>query len=235
MARDGTELQTEHAATTQALLQTWLSPSFPVGAYAYSHGLEAAAADGRLADAADLEAWLRVLLVHGSIRNDLILLAAAWRGYADALQLVDLNDLAIALQPSAERHLETTQQGTSFAAAIAAAWPCDAIEVLRRACPDAIAYPIAVGVAARGHAIALDATLSAFAQAFVQTLVSAAIRLSVVGQTDAQRTIAALLAEVVQAADGAALASLDDLGGAAFGADLAALEHETLYSRLFRS
>ena len=224
-------------AAASRLLQVWLSPSFPSGAYAYSHGLESAAASNLVADRAGLESWLRELLAQGSARNDLIVLAAAWRAAnsADWPALIALNAFALALQPSSERYLETSQQGGSFASAIAAAWPCAAVEALREACPDAIAYPVAAGVAAAGHAIALADALAAFAIAFAQNLASAAIRLSLIGQTDGQRAIAALMPDIECAALHAEHSDLDDIGGAALSSDLASLEHETLYSRLFRS
>ena len=116
-----------------------------------------------------------------------------------------------------------------------AAWPSEAVTTLRAACPDAIAYPIALGTAAAGHGIPLDAVLDAAALAIVQNLASAAIRLSVIGQTDGQRIAAALLPDITAAARFAATATLDDLGAACFSSDLASLELETLGTRLFRS
>ncbi len=104
------------AASARALLQIWLSPSFPVGAFAYSHGLEKAAELGWIKDRVTLDAWLHDLVMHGALRNDLILIAEAHRLAAtgDHAALRNLADLSIALQPSAERHLEATQQGHRF-------------------------------------------------------------------------------------------------------------------------
>lgn len=225
------------------LLRIWLSPSFPVGAYAYSHGLEAAVAQHLVTSRPACEAWLRNLLLQGSARTDLILLAVTWRRVcewtAQALtstpSLQDVNSLALALQPSAERYLEASQQGGSFTTTCLAAWPCDALRLLRAQCPDAIAYPVALGTAAAGHGIPLADLLEASALAFVQNLISANIRLSVIGQTDGQRVAAALLPEIEAAARFAETADLDDLGAACFSSDLASLEHETLATRLFRS
>jgi urease accessory protein len=217
----------------QQLLRIWLSPSFPVGAFAYSHGLEAAVARGLIASRADLEAWLRALLQQGSARTDLVLLAAVHA--AEPAALPDINALALALQPSAERYLETSQQGGSFVATCLAVWPCNALTALRAQCPDAIAYSVALGTAAAGHGIALTPVLQAAALAFVQNLVSAAIRLSVIGQTDGQRVTAALMPDIAASAHFAETATLHDLGAACFSSDLASLEHETLGTRLFRS
>lgn len=226
-----------------AQLFVWLSPSFPVGAYAYSHGLEAAVALGAIKGEVDLEAWLRVLIGHGSIGNDLALLSVAFRATAahDWPGLADTAALALALQPSAERHLETAQQGASFMAAIMAAWRTETIgaaqAVALRASPDGreIAYPIAIAIAAAAHAMPLDATLHAYAIAVVANLVSASIRLGVLGQTAGQRLQARLQARLAEAALRAETAMLDDLANSAFAADLASLQHETLHTRIFRS
>lgn len=238
MARDSTDpVQPTPPTHAQSLLFVWLSPAFPVGAYAYSHGLEAAVSHGRLATRRHLEDWLDALLAAGSIRNDMILVCEAWRraNASDGPGLAEVNALALALQPSAERYLETSQQGNAFVAAVSAAWPCASLTTLRAAVEGDIAYAVAVAAATAGHGVGCTEALRAFALAVVQALVSAAIRLSVIGQTDGLRIVSTLTPAVEHAIARAAVATLDDLGGAAFAADLAALEHETLYTRLFRS
>lgn len=228
------------SAGTAALdprLMLWLSPSFPTGAFAFSHGLEQAAARGWLPDAAALEAWLRDLVQHGSTRNDLILLAAAWRAVSngDVATLGEINALALALQASSERHLETVTQGNAFLATLLAAWPCAGLDAVRATVAGDVAYPVIVGASAAAHGIALDATLIAFGLVFAGSLVSATIRLSVIGQTDGQRVLARLLHDIEAAARAAGMSCLDDLGAATFRSDIAQLAHETQYSRLFRS
>jgi urease accessory protein len=109
------------------------------------------------------------------------------------------------------------------------------MERLRSAWPGPIAYPVAVGVAAAGHGLPLEDALEAFGLGFVANLVSAAVRLGIVGQTDGQRVTAALVPAIRALASFAQGATQDDLGGAAFRSDLAALKHETQYTRLFRS
>lgn len=222
----------------RALLQLWLSPAFPVGSFAYSHGLELAAGRGWVRDAAGLEAWLVDLVRHGGLGNDLVLLAHAWRAAGEGRwgDLHDLANLSVALQPTAERHLEATQQGRSFLDAVASAWPCAAVARLDRLLAGAgIGHAVAVATAAAGHGVPLDDTLAAYALAFVANLVSAAVRLSIVGQAGGQRVIAALLPETEAAACRAASATLDDLASAVMLADVASIAHETQYTRLFRS
>ncbi len=225
------------AATARVLLQVWLSPAFPVGGFAYSHGLEKAVEHRWVSDRATLEAWLADLIVLGALPNDLILLAASWRAGKGATSppLADIADLAAALQPSAERHLEATQQGASFIAQIESAWPTGACSWADAAKERTPTHAVAVGFAAAAHDIPLTETLNAYAVAFIGNLMSAAIRLSIIGPTDAQRVTAALVQRILAAAAQAERATLDDLGGAAWRSDLAAMQHETQHTRLFRS
>ena len=190
-----------------------------------------------MTDAAGLNDWLADLLDHGSARNDAILFAAAFRASTaeDGAALAKVAELALALANSAERHLEATTQGGAFVAAIAKAWPCAAMDHLRQVWDGPVVYPVAVGVAAAGLGLALPAALQAFGLGFVANLVSAAVRLGVVGQTHGQRVIAGSIPPVLALAAFAENASLDDLGGCAFRSDLASLRHETQYTRLFRS
>lgn len=211
-------------------LMTWLSPVFPVGGFSYSHGLERAAHDGRVTDRDGLEAWLGALIEVGSGWNDAVLFAEAWRRADAGEDLDDLAELAEALAGSLERHRETTLQGQAFLAA-AEGWPHPVLERLPRSTP----YCIAVGAVAGAHAVPLADALAAYLQAFCANLVQAAIRLSVTGQSGAIATIAALEPRVLAVAARGARSTLDGLGSASILSDIMAMNHETQYSRLFRT
>jgi urease accessory protein len=215
----------------------WLSPGFPVGAFAYSHGLEWAVEARDIVDARSLEGWLIDLVELGAPRSDAVLFSVAFRCAAsmDWPALMEANALAVALMVSAERRLETTAQGAAFIAAARAAWDCEPLRRLQDAPDKRIAYPIAVAAAASGHGLPLDASLQAFALSQAANLISAATRLGSIGQTDGQKILAALLPRIRALAREAVRASLADLGGAAFRSDIAAMRHESQYSRLFRS
>ena len=220
-----------------ALLQIWLSPSFPTGAFAYSHGLEKVVEHGWIKDRATLQDWLIDLIEHGSLRNDLILLSASWRAVTTG-ELPDLPSvaaLAAAYQPSAERYLEATQQGRSFVTQIETAWPMPGLDFQQASRGATPTLAVALGYTAAMHGLDLSETLRAYAVGFIGNLTSAAIRLSVIGQTDAQRVTSALLERLLSAADAASDSTLDDLGSATWRADLASLQHETQHTRLFRS
>lgn len=218
-------------------LLAWLSPSFPVGSFAFSHAIEWAVEAGDVQDLASVVSWVGSLLEHGGARNDAIVLANAWRALrnGDLAGLAAANDLTIALAGSRERRLETTAQGNAFMTAVVAAWDAPGIVPARDALAGDVAYPVAVAIAAAAHDVPLAATIEAFCLAVVQNLISASIRLNAIGQTDGQRAIAALLPMTQELARNAQCASLDDLGGATFRSDIAALRHETQYTRLFRS
>lgn len=217
-------------------LLCWLSPSFPVGAYAYSHGLEWAVEAGDVRDEGSLETWLTQLVGGGLGRNETILLACAWRAadVGDRAALTEANELALALANSAEFRLETAQQGRSFLDAALAAWPHPRLAELAPDL-DEVALPVAVGLAAAAHGIALLPTAQAYLTALVQNLVSAGIRLAPVGQTAGQRILARSLPALAELAAASLPLGLDDVGSSTIRADLGSFLHETQYTRLFRS
>jgi urease accessory protein len=222
---------------TMVPLLAWLSPSYPVGAYAYSHGLEWAAEAGDIGTEDRLAAWLAEILEHGAGRTDAILLAIAHRAAmaTDRLALTEVNDLALALAPSPELRLETRQQGRSFLDTTLAAWPAPGLSALAAVLNDEVAYPVAVGVAAASHGLPLLPTGEAFLLAFMQNLVSAALRLVPIGQTAGTRVLAGLAPGVSALAQETLALGPDDIGSATFRADLGSFLHETQYTRLFRS
>jgi len=241
-------------------LLAWLSPAFPVGSFSYSHGLEAAIGRNLVENATGLSEWLSDLIIHGSAWNDAVLLADAHRitntGGADARskivsdpplagrpeggrlttqqasesgKLLDLCHLAEAMAGSQERHMETMLQGGAFMKAVSA-WTGDT-STLPEHCP----YPVAVGATAGSLDVPLHATLAAFLQAFASNQLQAAIRLSLIGQTDAMKLLSALEPLISETADRAAMSSLDDLGSATMMAEIAAMQHEVQMTRLFRT
>jgi len=214
-------------------LFAWLSPSYPVGCYAYSHTLEWAVEAGDVTNEETLVAWLTDLMTLGLGRNDAILLSHAYRAVdaGDVEALEEVNEFALALSPSQELHLETSQQGRSFLDATLAAWPSPKLPPLE----GEVAFPVAIGMAAAAHGIPLPATTAAYLFGLVQTLVSAAIRLAPIGQTAGIRVCAAMSATAEQVSRQAIGLPLDGIGGATFRADLGSFHHENQYTRLFRS
>lgn len=204
-------------------LVQWLSPAFPTGAFACSHGMETAIADGRLATPAQVQDWLATLIAHGSGWQDALLLAQGLNPDAD---LDALTDTARALAASAERWLETRDQGAAFAATVA--------HVTGQPQPPR-PLPLAVAQAARGLDVPAAEALTLYLHAFASNLVTIAVRTVPLGQSQGQAILAALAPLIRATAARAAAASLDDLATSAFASDLAAMTHETLQPRLYRS
>lgn len=216
-------------------LLTWLSPSFPVGAYAYSHGLENAVETSLITDADSATHWIRNLLVSGDGHADLVFLSHAWDAGDDVQALQAVHELALAFQPTSEIRLESTAQGNSFLRAVASTWPCDVVEELKRIAGNSVVYPVALGAVARAHKVDRDATLEAYGHAFVANLVSAAVRLIPLGQTDGQIITASLQQDVRSEAARAAATPLQNVTSSCLMADIASMQHEVQYTRLFRS
>jgi urease accessory protein len=215
----------------------WLSPSYPVGAFAYSGGIEWAVEAGDIVDCETLREWLEVILGDGAGFCDAVLFSHAHRAVAarNDVALRAVAGFAAALAPSKERFIETTAQGRAFLETTRAAWLCPALDRIETIWDGPLAYPVAVGVAAAGHDIALEPSLAVFLQALAANLVSAGVRLIPLGQTDGQRLLAALERILAATVRCALACSLDELGNASFRADLAGMRHESQYTRLFRS
>jgi urease accessory protein len=208
-------------------LLAWLSPAFPTGAFAYSHGLEWAVETGDIKDGDSLLRWLTDVLALGSGRSDTILLRHAHRAAGDPVVLPEIVALATACAPARERRDEALNQGRAFQLAVAP-WTSTTV-------PQDPPYAVAVGAAAGERGIPEDDTAVAYLQAFATNLISAAVRLVPLGQTTGLHVLAALEPVILATAAETKTAVLDDVGGCAFRSDLAAMRHETQYTRLFRS
>lgn len=217
-------------------LLTWLSPSYPLGAYAYSHGLEQAIEAGLVRDADGVRRYVVSVLRAGAGRSDAALFTAAHRAAAeeDAAEIAALAELAAAWRATAETALEASAQGAAFLSVTRQSWPhpmLDAIVELRS--PPSL--PIVVAVAAAAHGVPLAPAILAYLHAIAASLVSAAVRLVPLGQTDGQRILAALETDVSVAQEAALTTPLDEVGTSAAVIELCSMRHETQYTRLFRS
>lgn len=208
-------------------LMTLLSPVFPIGGFAYSAGLETASQAGNVSCSDGLRQWIETALLHGALRNDAILLAAAHRQDRD---LVEINDLALALAGSAERYHESINLGAAFAKA-ASPW----IDLSRTRLPDPVAYCVAVGEVSSGAGLELRDVLQAYLQAAVSNQLQAALRLVSMGQQEAVRLQHDFEQLIEHCATETLERSLDDLGSSAIAMEIACMQHETLSSRIFRS
>ena len=221
-------------------LLTWLSPGFPVGGYAYSHGLEFAIDSGRVADLNSLLNWFDGVLRFGAAAGDAVLLRAAWQAVdrEDQAALLDAFDYGAAIPGTRELALESKAQGSAFFTAVSAAWPELGLERYLAGIdrpPKDLCYAVAVGLAAAAAGIPLSDALTAYLHGFAGNAVSAAVRLTPLGQTTGLKALAAL--EPLIDAQVAETLETDDLvpANAAMMVDWMSIQHETQYARLFRS
>jgi urease accessory protein len=210
-------------ASQMLLLLNWMSPVFPIGSFAYSHGLETVIADGGIKTAQELEQWITDVITRGSGWSDAVIFNQC---FSDASG--DLNELALALCPSAERHQETTQLGRNFLVA-SAVWTAAALP------HHEVAYPVAAGRACHALGIPRDAAVMAYLQGFCSALVSVAVRLVPLGQTKGLEVMRDLAPVISDVAARATTATPAGLGTSCIAADIAAMRHETLEPRVFRT
>jgi urease accessory protein len=216
-------MPTEIAASQLLLLLNWMSPAFPIGSFAYSHGLEFAIVENEVTTQSEVETWIADLILQGSGWNDVVLFAQCWRSENEGL-----NEIALSMASSSGRYLETTQLGRSFA--IAASVFTD----VKFANGD-LAYPIAAGMACKSMGVDQHSALLAFLQGFAAAQVSVAVRLVPLGQTAGLHVLKNLMPIISKTANRAVTATQDDLGSCTLLADIAAMKHEHLQPKIFRT
>lgn len=211
--------------TSFLTLAQWLSPAFPVGAFAYSQGLEAAVDLRWVQDARSFEEWLADLLEYGAGRSDTLFLAAAYHA-PDAATVKEIGATACAYAATSERLLETQAQGAAFCKVVSTVWDARLED---------LPYPVALGAGARHQGLQLTLTSAMYLQAIASNLIAAAQRLLPLGQTEGQ----AILRRLAGRCDAVALSTshgdLSRLSTTTFLGDIAAMKHETQYSRIFRT
>lgn len=219
------------------LLMAWFSPGYPVGAYSYSHGLEAAVAERLVTDRASLRDWIETLVQYGDGWIDACLFSATYDAARrqDWQTVAELCERARAQRPTPEIALESEAQGNAFLTATARAWPHAWLNRLETCRGGPVAYPVAVAVACAAFDLPRHASLIAYLHAMVANLASAGMRLIPLGQSGGQAVIADLARTVGATVDRAPHALLDEIGTATPMVDWFSIAHETQYARLFRS
>jgi len=222
-----------------ALLQLMrlASPSLPVGGFSYSEGIESAVESGRVCDEATARRWLVDQLHLGLARSDLPIVAhalAAWRG-GDDEGVESLNRWVATTRETAEMRQQTEQMGRSLAVWLQHRGAADARLARLEALRPAPTWPIAFALAAADSEATAPDVLAAFAAGWAENMVQATMKAVPLGQLAAQRLLLALSTEIVPVIDAALALPAADMQ--AFTPMLAILsaQHETQYSRLFRS
>ena len=200
----------------------WLSPAFPIGGFAYSHGLEWAINKGYVSNREELQKWVSDLLEYGSLKNDAILIKLVLKGSDPK----EINEIAIALCPANERLSETQLQGGAFCKIMREVW---SLEI------DDLALPIALALAAKNENIDQNLVVPAYLHSFCSNLISVAMRLIPIGQTDGQKTLRELSPLILDCVRTVVKSNIDDLGSTCFLSDVSAMQHEYLQPRVFKT
>jgi urease accessory protein len=217
----------------------WLaSPALPVGGFSYSEGLEAAVEAGLVTNEAQAGDWLLDQLHLSVARADAAVVAQAFDAWqrGDLVRIRSLNDWVHASRETAELRLQAEQTGRSLVEWLrhgpqAADTRVEALAAL----PPAPTWPVAFALATVFTGASARDALLAHAFGWAENMVQAAMKAVPLGQISAQQMLGRL-ADAIPAAVEHALA-LPDGERQAFTPMLAILssQHETQYSRLFRS
>ena len=202
------------------ILQTWFSPSFPVGSFSYSHGLEAMINDKLLKCKDDILNYLKCILKHGTGKNDIILIKHTYQGE-------ELNDLALSLCPTKERKIETIEMGNAFRKVLGDSW--------NYKIPENTAYPISVGKAARHFNIPLNLTIISYLQSFASNLINVCVKHIPIGQKVGQDCIIQTYDVIREIEKESENLKLEDLGGICFNSDIYSIKHENLKTRIYKT
>ena len=211
---------THHLEQSLQILQTWFSPSFPIGSYSFSHGLEALIDDKLISNKQDILDYLNCILFYGTCKNDIILIKYAYQGN-------DLNDFAFSLCPSKERKIESLEMGNAFRKILKDSWDYEL--------PINTAYPICIGKAANHFQIPLNLTMISFLQSFISNLVNVCVKHIPIGQKIGQDCIVNSLKLVKKIVKKSDKYSLDDIGGICFNSDIYSIKHERLLTRVYKT
>jgi urease accessory protein len=212
------------------------SPSLPIGAYAYSRGLEYAVEVAWVHDRDSAAAWVLGLLQHTAARLEAPIFLRLWAACSASVDsntaLEHWNAQLLASRESAELRLEDTQLGAAFARLLTAQGVAEAQPWAARS--DAC-YATLFALCCAAFEVPAEPALSAYLWALCESQVSAALRLVPLGQTAAQTILGRISAALPACVREAGLLSDDELGASAPGLAIASALHETQYTRLFRS
>ena len=214
------DISNENLQSSLQILQTWFSPSFPIGSYSFSHGLEAMIEDKLIVNKKNIQDYLKCMAFYGTCKNDVILIKYSYLGN-------ELNDLAFSLCASKERKIESLEMGNAFRKILKDSWSYEL--------PNNTAYPICIGKAANFFQVPLNLTIISFLQSFLSNLVNVCVKHIPIGQKIGQDCILYSHKLIKKVLGKSKNYSLDDIGGICFNSDIYSIKHETLKTRVYKT
>ena len=200
------------------ILQIWFSSSFPVGSYAYSHGLEALIDGNKIKNKDDVREYLEALLFYGSLRNDYIFLKSVYMGE-------EINDLILASASSKERHTEMIDMGNSFRKIMKDSWEL----VLE----ENTSFVYCISKAALHFNIKFDDLIKFYLQSYISNLINVCVKHIPMSQKDGQILNVNFIDQIQKFLEKSDQLTLKDIGTSFFIGDIFAIKHENLDSRIY--
>ena len=200
------------------ILQIWFSSSFPIGSYAYSHGLEALIDDDKIKNRDDVREYLEALLFYGSLRNDYIFLKSVYMGE-------EINDLILASATSKERHTEMIDMGNSFRKIMKDSWEL----VLE----ENTSFVYCISKAALHFNIKFDDLIKFYLQSYISNLINVCVKHIPMSQKDGQILNVNFIDQIQKFLETSDQLTLKDIGTSFFIGDIFAIKHENLNSRIY--
>ena len=214
------------------------SPALPVGAYTYSQGLEWAVESGRIRNEADAGEWIGDLLVHsiGRLEAPMLLHLMHYWSRSEIASVQRLNADFLASRESAELRAETLQMGFSLKRLLADLRD-PALEPMRELIQDwpEIAFPTVWSGLAATWGVEPLAAVSGYLWSWAENQVMAALKAVPLGQAAGQRVLAEIGLRIPSVAQKALNLPETDWSNFTPAFALCSVQHETQYSRLFRS
>ena len=222
-----------------------VSPSLPVGAYSYSEGLETLTQNGEVCDRETLQHWLGQELEVGAVRMEGAIVVRAYRALQDNDAMIGLRYWSQwygAARETEELRNQSLQMGRSMMKILQGLEGSGDFDrllwdppMLQQLLEERWHFPIAFAIVAVAWEIVLPDALLGYFQSWSSNLIAAGMKLIPLGQTDGQRIGCSMQKPIAEAVLKVLTLDDDDLGSCSWGVALASMQHETLYSRLFRS
>ena len=200
------------------ILQVWFSSSFPIGSYAYSHGLEALIDDKKIKNKDDVKEFLDALLFYGTLRNDYIFMKSVYKGE-------EINELILASASSKERQIEMIDMGNSFRKIMKDSWELSL--------PENTSFIYCLVKAGLHFNIKFDDLIKFYLQSFISNLINVCVKHIPMSQKDGQSLNVNFINKIQDFLTHAEKLNLKDVGSTFFIGDIFAIKHENLDSRIY--
>ena len=200
------------------ILQVWFSSSFPIGSYAYSHGLEALIDDKKIKNKDDVKEFLDALLFYGTLRNDYIFMKSIYKGE-------EINELILASASSKERQIEMIDMGNSFRKIMKDSWELSL--------PENTSFIYCLAKAGLHFDIKFDDLIKFYLQSFISNLINVCVKHIPMSQKDGQSLNVIFINQIQEFLTHSDKLTLKDIGSTFFIGDIFAIKHENLDSRIY--